>query len=68
MNETEISAGLPQIKIQTDRGNMIVEMFEDDAPNTVANMIFLIENGKCRSRHQRQPVFYHTWPHPSFGR
>jgi len=45
MSETEISAGLPQIQIQTDRGNMTVEMFEDEAPNTVANMISLIENG-----------------------
>jgi len=45
MSETQISAGLPQIQIQTDRGNMTIEMFEDDAPNTVANMISLIEKG-----------------------
>jgi peptidyl-prolyl cis-trans isomerase B (cyclophilin B) len=45
MSETQITAGLPQIQIQTDRGNMTVEMFQDDAPNTVANMISLIENG-----------------------
>ena len=43
MSETKISDGLPQIQIQTDRGNMTIEMFEDDAPNTVANMISLIE-------------------------
>ena len=45
MSETEISAGLPQIQIQTDRGDLTIEMFEDDAPNTVANMISLIEKG-----------------------
>ena len=43
MSETKISDGLPLIQIQTDRGNMTIEMFEDDAPNTVANMIYLIE-------------------------
>ena len=45
MSETKITDGLPQIQIQTDRGNMTIEMFEDDAPNTVANMIYLIEKG-----------------------
>ena len=45
MSEKEISAELPQIQIQTDRGNMTVELFEEDAPNTVANMISLIEKG-----------------------
>jgi len=45
MSETQISAGLPQIQIQTERGNITIEMFEDDAPNTVANMISLIEKG-----------------------
>ena len=45
MSETQISAGLPQIQIQTERGNMTIEMFEDEAPNTVANMISLIEKG-----------------------
>ena len=45
MSETKISDGLPQIQIQTDRGNMTIEMFADDAPNTVANMISFIEKG-----------------------
>jgi len=45
MSETKITDGLPEIQIQTDRGNMTIEMFEDDAPNTVANMISLIEKG-----------------------
>ena len=45
MSDTQISSELPQIKIHTDRGNMTIKMFEDDAPNTVANMISLIEKG-----------------------
>ena len=45
MNETQISEKLPKIQIQTERGNMTIEMFEDEAPNTVANMISLIEKG-----------------------
>ena len=43
MTETIISEELPQIKIQTDRGEIILELFEDEAPNTVANMISLTE-------------------------
>ena len=45
MSDMIISEELPQIQIQTERGNMIIEMFEDHAPNTVANMICLIEDG-----------------------
>ena len=43
MTETIISEELPQIKIQTDRGEIILELFEDEAPTTVANMISLTE-------------------------
>ncbi len=45
MSETQISEKLPKIRIQTERGNITIEMFEDEAPNTVANMISLIEKG-----------------------
>ena len=45
MSETQISEELPKIQIQTERGNITIEMFEDEAPNTVANMISLIEKG-----------------------
>ena len=43
MSETIISDELPQIQIQTDRGEISLELFEDEAPNTVANMISLTE-------------------------
>ena len=45
MSETQFSEKLPKIQIQTERGNITIEMFEDEAPNTVANMISLIEKG-----------------------
>lgn len=41
----EITTGLPQIQIETDHGNITIELFEDDAPNTVANLISLAEQG-----------------------
>jgi cyclophilin family peptidyl-prolyl cis-trans isomerase len=34
----------PRVKIITDKGTMIAELFEDKAPNTVANMIELAES------------------------
>ncbi|WP_164100494.1 peptidylprolyl isomerase [Candidatus Laterigemmans baculatus] len=36
---------LPQVRITTSRGDMVVELFEDQAPNTVANFISLVEQG-----------------------
>lgn len=36
---------LPQVTIKTSRGDIVLEMFEDDAPNTVANFINLTEKG-----------------------
>lgn len=35
----------PRIKIETEVGDMIVELFEDQAPNSVANFISLVEAG-----------------------
>lgn len=42
---TEITTDLPQIQVETERGNITIELFEDDAPNTVANFISLAEQG-----------------------
>jgi len=36
---------LPQVTIQTDKGNIVLELAEDEAPNTVANFISLAEKG-----------------------
>jgi peptidyl-prolyl cis-trans isomerase B (cyclophilin B) len=34
---------LPLVSIKTEKGEMVIELFEDDAPNTVANFVNLIE-------------------------
>ncbi|MHC4939578.1 MAG: peptidylprolyl isomerase [Planctomycetota bacterium] len=36
---------LPRVKLETDRGVIVLELFEDDAPNTVANFISLVGQG-----------------------
>jgi len=38
----------PQILIKTSKGDILVELFEKEAPNTVANIITLAENGFYR--------------------
>jgi cyclophilin family peptidyl-prolyl cis-trans isomerase len=36
---------LPRVKITTTKGDVIVELFENEAPNTVANFLALVEKG-----------------------
>jgi cyclophilin family peptidyl-prolyl cis-trans isomerase len=36
---------LPRVTITTSKGDVVVELFENDAPNTVANFISLVEKG-----------------------
>lgn len=36
---------LPQVLIHTTAGDMVVELFENEAPNTVASFITLVESG-----------------------
>ncbi len=35
----------PRVQLETDRGTIVLELFEDTAPNTVANFVWLVENG-----------------------
>jgi peptidyl-prolyl cis-trans isomerase B (cyclophilin B) len=44
MSDIENQA-LPSVMIQTNKGKINIELFEDEAPNTVANMIELGEKG-----------------------
>ena len=46
MSESE-NQSLPSIKMQTSQGEIHIELFEDEAPNTVANIIELSEQGFC---------------------
>ena len=36
---------LPQVLFKTSKGEVVLELFEDDAPNTVANFVNLVEKG-----------------------
>jgi cyclophilin family peptidyl-prolyl cis-trans isomerase len=43
--KADAAANCPRVTITTSRGDVVVELFEDDAPNTVANFISLVEKG-----------------------
>jgi cyclophilin family peptidyl-prolyl cis-trans isomerase len=36
---------LPQVLLQTSKGDVLLELYEDQAPNTVANFVSLVEKG-----------------------
>jgi cyclophilin family peptidyl-prolyl cis-trans isomerase len=36
---------LPRVRLSTSRGDVVVELFENEAPNTVANFISLVDKG-----------------------
>jgi len=36
---------LPRVKLSTEKGEIVIELLEDDAPNTVANFVELAEKG-----------------------
>ena len=43
--EADATANLPRVAIETDKGKIVLELFEDQAPNTVANFISLVQQG-----------------------
>lgn len=43
--EELVKDDLPRVKFTTTKGDIVLELFENEAPNTVANFIDLIENG-----------------------
>lgn len=36
---------LPRVELKTTKGTLVVELFENEAPGTVGNFVFLVENG-----------------------
>ncbi len=46
LRESDLAAGdLPQVELETTQGKMLIELFEDQAPDTVGNFVHLVENG-----------------------
>lgn len=37
------SGELPQVALNTSKGEIVIELYEDEAPNTVANFVSLVE-------------------------
>ena len=46
LREAEAAADdLPRVRLSTSAGDIVVELFENEAPNTVANFVHLVEKG-----------------------
>lgn len=46
LREAEEAANdLPRVKVQTSKGDVVIELFENEAPDTVGNFISLVEKG-----------------------
>ena len=41
----EENANLPRVKLATTKGDIVIELFEDQAPDTVGNFVNLVEKG-----------------------
>lgn len=39
-----LAGDLPKVELKTSKGNIVIELFEDEVPNTVANFIKLVED------------------------
>lgn len=48
LDTPKLADDLPYVEFATAKGTAVVELFEDDAPNTVANFIHLVESGFYR--------------------
>jgi cyclophilin family peptidyl-prolyl cis-trans isomerase len=43
--QEKIAGNLPRVRLATSKGDIELELFENEAPNTVANFVSLVENG-----------------------
>jgi len=43
LREADAESEVPQVAVQTELGEFVIELYENEAPNTVANFIFLVE-------------------------
>lgn len=45
LRDQDATANLPRVKLETSEGDVVIELFEDNAPETVANFVSLVEGG-----------------------
>ncbi|MDR0336996.1 MAG: peptidylprolyl isomerase [Planctomycetaceae bacterium] len=45
IGEKDPAKKLPRVQVKTTKGTIVIELFENEAPNTVANFISLVEKG-----------------------
>lgn len=45
LRDADADADLPRVLLKTTKGDIVVELFENEAPNSVANFISLVEKG-----------------------
>ncbi|MCL2743686.1 MAG: peptidylprolyl isomerase [Planctomycetaceae bacterium] len=43
--EKDAEKKLPRVELKTNKGTIVIELFENEAPNTVANFVSLVEKG-----------------------
>lgn len=60
---------LPRVELETSRGKVVIELFEDQAPNTVANFVELVEKGFYEGLpwHRVQPLRLAVTGRPKAG-
>lgn len=67
--EKDPAQKLPRVLLTTSKGDIIIELFENEAPNTVANFISLVEKGKYNGTpfHRVLPMFMAQGGDVQFG-
>lgn len=46
LRDRDKTAGdLPRVELETTKGTIVLELYENEAPNTVANFVYLVEKG-----------------------
>lgn len=67
--EKDPAKKLPRVLLKTSKGDIVIELFENEAPNTVANFISLVEKGKYNGTpfHRVLPMFMAQGGDVQFG-
>src|SRR4030095_9267504 len=60
IRKTEAAADdLPQVKFETSKGDIVIELFENEAPQSVANFISLVEQKDAKGKGYYDGLTFH---------